>query len=560
MEIKKIDEWNIEALPEQPSHGASKEILKENAFLATFPRYNPNPVMRLNRELELIYANEAASKLVDIWHEEEHSDLAKMIKSTAEKVITHKKTEVIKLQVQEKVYLFFLYPAKEADYISIYGNDITEMSHLEDELLRLATVDVLTGLPNRHQLDVTLHHEIARAKRSETSLAVLFLDLDDFKKINDTMGHSYGDKLLSQCSRRMKHALREEDFIARFGGDEFVVVLSELSNYHDAGFVAQKLVACLRNPYEIEGRKFHMGVSIGISIFPYSGEDASTLVKNADLAMYRAKKEGGNNYCYFSEELGSKHQYRVCMENELRSAIATNEFYLHYQPQYDLEGNCVAVEVLLRWNSALLGEILPETFIPMAEKIGQIGAIGEWVLNKACEDMSAIGFPCAFSVNVSGIQLGDLSFFDFLDRCIKKYNIPNHYLELELTETSVVRNFDLLESASRKLKALNVKISIDDFGKGESSLGRIAKLPISKLKIDKLFIKDIHSNTTLAILESAYVMAKHLGFKVLQEGVEEKEQLEFLQQFPGVLIQGYYLVKPVSLSELKSIVRSNPKT
>lgn len=438
-------------------------------------------------------------------------------------------------------------------------HDISKRRNLIKELTHRADHDDLTGLPNRLYFNECLNQALARAKRKQRMLAVMFLDLDRFKLINDTMGHNFGDLLLNDVAERMRQTLREGDTIARQGGDEFLVLLPEIRDEQEAVFVSERILGVFTHPILLDGNEVYISTSIGISIYPNDGKDIDTLVKKADTAMYYAKEQGKNNYQFFTAGLNIKANLRLSTENSLRKALANGEFILHYQPQVNIESECiVGLEALIRWNSAEQGVVSPLSFIPIAEETGLIVPIGEWVLRTACAQNKAWqeqGFsPLRMSVNISARQFQEPKFIKLVAGILKETDLDPQWLELEITESIAMENGDAVVEMLNHFKALGVRISIDDFGTGFSSLNYLRRMPIDTLKIDQSFIQDISSGENGEEVVAAIIhLAKNLHLKVIAEGVETNIQKFFLKDKRCDELQGFLFSKAVSSEEVEKL-------
>lgn len=439
---------------------------------------------------------------------------------------------------------------------------------------QLAYYDTLTGLPNRELFRARLSQGIDLAKRHGRCLGVLFLDLDNFKRINDTLGHSVGDRLLKTAAERLMRSVRSSDAVtrtpgqdgserlARLGGDEFTVLPSEIGRSEEAAGVAARILANLSEPLQLAGLEMTVTASIGIAVFPQDGEDAETLVKSADMAMYSAKRSGGNSLQYFNRSMNEAALKRLTMENHLRRAVERGELSLHYQPQLDLvNGGICGMEALLRWDSPELGRVSPAEIILLAEETGIIVPIGSWVLKTACTQVKAwrdagISLP-RIAVNVSVMQFVQAGFPELVDRVPHETGLEPAVLELEITESLLMKDADHAIDTLRRLKALSVQLAIDDFGTGYSSLSRLKHFPIDRLKIDQSFISAINSDMgDKAIATAIIAMADNMKLKVIAEGVENKAQLDFLKGRCCDEIQGYYLSRPLPAGEAEAFLQS----
>jgi diguanylate cyclase (GGDEF)-like protein/PAS domain S-box-containing protein len=425
-----------------------------------------------------------------------------------------------------------------------------EQRQLIDQLAYQALHDTLTGLPNRTLLERRLDQALADARRHNWQLAVLFIDLDRFKQINDTLGHALGDQVLQQVAQRLEGCLRKSDCLARMGGDEFTVLLTELADSRHALRVAQKLLAAFEAPFHIEGRDLFLTTSIGISLYPRDGKDAVTLQRKADTAMYRAKNHGKNSCEFFAPEFGVAALERLDIENSLRRALDNQELRLYYQPQVDAGGKLAGFEALLAWNHPKLGMTSPTQFIPVAEESGMIVPIGSWVLAEACRQ-SAVwqhsGCPrVRVAVNVSATQFSRTDFTETVAEALSASGLDPSLLDLELTEGVVVRDLEESIRQMERLRALGVGISIDDFGTGYSSLSYLRRLPIDALKIDRSFLQEIDREpATIPLVKAIVSLAHGLRLTVVAEGVENRGQFDALRDAGCDLFQGYLLGEPV---------------
>ncbi len=438
-----------------------------------------------------------------------------------------------------------------AHYVWILA-DITERKEAEDRMRHIAQTDALTGLPNRMALLMRLAQILPDARRHQWKVAMMFLDLDRFKTINDTLGHQVGDELLREVACRLSRLVRESDFVARLGGDEFVIILPAISTPADAATVASKITATLSTPIEADGHELHTSPSIGISIFPDDGTDGNTILKNADTAMYHAKAAGRNNYQFFAAEMNQSAAERLNIERMLRHAIARNELSIDFQPQFDAASRQpTGVEALARWYHPTDGMISPARFIPVAEETGLIVDIGEWVLTAACREMAhwihAGLKPLRVAVNVSALQLRRRDFCETVANALATSGLAPELLELEITESAVMENPQEAIKVLERLGRMGVTLAIDDFGTGYSSLAYLKLFPIDHLKIDRSFVADIeHDLNDRAIAFGTIALAHSLGLKVIAEGVEPEDQLDLLRGNRCDEVQGYLLSKPMN--------------
>ncbi len=441
------------------------------------------------------------------------------------------------------------------------NEDITDRKVAEERVQYLAYYDALMGLPNRTLLQDRLTKAIADARRQTYKIALLFLDLDKFKDINDSLGHSVGDLFLQEVAERLKRFAREQDTVARLGGDEFLIMLTHLTDTPDAAVAAERLMDAMNPEFVIQGHSLHVSCSIGISIFPEHGADCEMLIKNADAAMYSAKTDGRNNFRFFTEDMNAQAVERLTLESSLRSALAKEQLFLMYQPQMDIAtGKISGLEALLRWQHPELGLVPPDKFIRIAENSGLIVPIGEWVLRTACcqarkwqdEGFSAV----TVAVNVSAIQFRQENFCGLVRRVLHETGLAPQYLELELTESLLLTNADVMLSVVQELKAMGLTLAIDDFGTGYSSFSYLRQFQVSKLKIDGSFIRDVAVNPDDAAITMAIIsMAKSLNLKVIAEGVETEAQMSFLRTHHCDEIQGYYFSQPLSVDKVANKLR-----
>lgn len=452
------------------------------------------------------------------------------------------------------------------NYLQCVVHDITERKYAEEEIQYLATHDSLTGLPNRFMFTQLLNKSIQYAKRHKQQLAVFFIDLDRFKIINDTKGHDAGDQLLQEIAERYKQSLRAADVVSRQGGDEFVVLIEDVHNLSDIELVATNLLANTIKPIVLLGDECRVTASIGISLYPKDGEDAQSLMKNADMAMYYAKEEGKNNYQFYSKDIQTQSSGRLAIETNLRFALERNEFSLHYQAKVDVKtGIITGVEALLRWQNPVLGSVTPMQFIPVAEETGMIISIGKWVLKTACAQNVAWqkqGLPAVcMAVNLSVRQLMENNLINEVKEALNESGMAPNLLELEITESMIMRNPKQMLDKLNEIKCLGVRLAIDDFGTGYSSLAQIRQFPITTLKIDRSFIRNIPENDgDNTIITAIITMGEALGLTVVAEGVETMEQLNYLKEQSCDEMQGYFFSKPIEPERFADLLRKQADT
>ena len=444
--------------------------------------------------------------------------------------------------------------------------DITERKLIEQQFQSLAHYDTLTSLPNRAFLMERLSQALIQARWSNNILALLFLDLDRFKTINDTFGHDTGDQMLKEVSQRLLGCVRDSDTVGRMGGDEFLIILPKITKVQDATIIAQRVNESLSEPFLLSGHECTIGASIGISQFPSDGKDAETLFKNADVAMYKAKEAGMNTYQFYNSTMNAASFQDLMLENKMRKALEYQEFLLHYQPQVDLKtSQVIGVEALIRWQDPDSGLIFSSEFIPLAEESGLIIPMGKWLIREACRQAKAwqlAGFSSLrMAINMSGKQFKQRNFVDLISDELKNSKLEPELLELELTE-SILLQSEVTSSVLNEFDKLGVKLSIDDFGTGYSSLSYLKKLPISKLKIDQSFVHGIsHDPSDEEIIKAIINMAHNLNIKVIAEGVETKKQIKFLIEQGCDEAQGFLLCRPIPAEKLEQkLSKDGPTT
>ena len=459
--------------------------------------------------------------------------------------------------------------ADDSDEITHFvavSEDVTELKSAQHEMEKLALFDALTSLPNRRLFRDRLEKALEYNQRAQKKLAIIFIDLDNFKQINDTLGHDCGDRLLITVSRRLRSELRLEDTVARLGGDEFTVLLSDLHSTADVRLVSQKLLSAIRRPIIIDGHEINVTCSLGITIAPNDSGDAGILMKNADLAMYKAKESGRNTLRFFTESMDREISNRVKMEKELKLALQEKQFELYFQPQINLAtGKIIGCEALLRWNHPTKGLTFPGEFISVAEDSGIIILIGEWVINEACRVAKQINQdrsdPIRVSVNLSAHQFQDPTLPSKVSQIIEEVGVNSQLLELEITETVLMTDTKLASSLLDGLKDLGVSLAIDDFGTGYSSLSYLKRFPVDTLKIDRSFVMDIpRDSNDMAITAAVLAMAKQLRLSVIAEGIETERQLAFLHEHACEGGQGYLFSRPVPIDQFEAYLKENADT
>jgi diguanylate cyclase (GGDEF)-like protein len=455
----------------------------------------------------------------------------------------------------------------------IVTRDTTERQKAKARIEYLAYYDILTGLANRQQFVRQAGGAIAAAKESGHMMALLYLDLDRFKRINDNLGHSVGDALLKNVARRLEQSTRTSDIlsspsesqrqarVARLGGDEFVVLLTGLTDEAHTSAVANRIRQSLAEPLDCGGHRLVVTPSIGIALYPQDGTDIEDLLVKADMAMYQAKDQGRNGIAFYGHSMALRSLGRLELENDLRAAFQSGDFQIYYQPKIELaSGAIIGVEALLRWHHATRGWIAPDIFIPVAEETGLIAELGDWVIREACKQLNAWASEglghLTIAVNVSVQQFARADFVESVLRTLWQYGVKPEQLELEITETLLMRNVDDTTACMKRFRAAGVTLSIDDFGTGYSSLGYLRQFPVDALKIDRSFVKDLHtSDDDAAICAAIIAMARELKLKVIAEGVANVEQLEFLRKHRCDQAQGYLISKPIPVADLERLLR-----
>ncbi len=474
---------------------------------------------------------------------------------------------------------------RDVQYMLRASNAFNSLKRQEDRLRYLAYYDPLTRLPNRRSFNEQLNRILKRSQRRNTNAALLFIDLDHFKRINDSIGHARGDRLLVEIARRLTMELREDDAInyfsdndaedaqdpeasteiARLGGDEFTVVLSDVADIADIEGVARRILDALSQPIALQSHNPVVTPSIGIAIFPQDGQDPETLVRNADTAMYVAKAEGRACYRFYNEAMNAKAVEQLKMEEELRDALRNNELELRYQPQVDVKtGEVVSLEALVRWKHPVRGMVSPLEFIPIAESTGQIIELGEWVMNEVarhCLYWDSLGLNAfRVCVNISPLQFNQNNLSKWIEDFLGQSGLPAERLELELTESAIMTDAETNITKLRELKAIGLDLAVDDFGTGYSSLSYLKRFPIDTLKIDQSFVADLDSPDGAAIVDAILALAKTLKLRVIAEGIENEHQLSYLVDKDCDLLQGYYFSRPIYPEDVPSMLRQNFST
>jgi predicted signal transduction protein with EAL and GGDEF domain len=471
--------------------------------------------------------------------------------------------------------------SRDVQYMLRASNAFNSLKRQEDRLRYLAYYDPLTSLPNRRSFNEQLNRILKRCRRHKTNAALLFIDLDNFKRINDSIGHGRGDRLLVEIAKRLTVELREDDAInyysdnsaeddshtsnteiARLGGDEFTVVLSDIPNAGQVERVAQRILAALSEPIALQSHNPVVTPSVGIALFPQDGEDPDTLVRNADTAMYAAKSQGRACFRFYDEEMNAKAVEQLKMEEELRDAMQNNELELRYQPQVDTAtGDVVSMEALVRWKHATRGMVSPLDFITVAERTGQIIELGEWVMKEVarhCNYWDSMGLPpFRVCVNISPLQFNQSDLPCSIGEFLRESGMQASRLELELTESAIMTDAQTNIEKLQQLKALGLELAVDDFGTGYSSLSYLKRFPIDTLKIDQSFVADLGTTDGAAIVDAIIALSKTLNLRVIAEGIEEKEQLDYLVARGADLLQGYFFARPIYPEDVPDMLRQN---
>jgi len=447
------------------------------------------------------------------------------------------------------------------NYVGLF-HDISDIKRAEEKLHYQAHFDALTGLPNRELFNERLRMAIAYARRNELPLGILFIDLDDFKNVNDSLGHYYGDLLLQQAAERLELCCREEDTIARVSGDEFLILAHYIRNEERAATrIAERITNAFKKPFMLKDKQMHVGTSIGIAIYPSNGETIETMIKNADVALYRSKGKGKNQFTLFTEAMNQEVLRKISLGNDLREALKRNEFKVYYQPKVNIRSGLISgMEALLRWNRWEKEMVLPNEFIPLAEDLGIINSLGEWVLSTACRQAREFGAlfnrDLSVSVNLSVKQFRQENLISMIEVILHQTGLSPGLLTLEITESIVIEDIKETIEILTRLKKLGIHVSIDDFGTGYSSLAYLKRMPLSELKIDKSFIDNVPNDAEASeIVKTILSLASNLKLNTVAEGVETKEQLALLYDQGCKEMQGFWFSKPLPASEMRSLIK-----
>lgn len=530
-------------------------------FLASIPQQNPNPIIRILPTGDIIYANEQGQSVLKQWTIE-HNGLPSQVLEQA--LQAQKTNELIRIEFKtaHKIYLFTFMWLDEFKQINIYGTDISQLKNAEQNILHLARMDALTQIANRQYFEETLIERMHEHKMYGTNLALLLIDLDNFKNINDTLGHHVGDQVLKVVSKRMVACLRSDDYLARLGGDEFIVLLSQ-SNESKATCVAEKILAALNKIVQLGEYHMNISASIGIAFYPDTGANTSELLKHADIAMYEAKKTGKNCCVIFSK---SRHYIQdrrnELLSKDIKNAALNNELYIDYQPQFNLANNqIIGFEALLRWRHPQHGLILPAEFIPIAEQTGCINALSQWMLKQSLDDYTR-SLSCVteakLSINVSLTQLNDMHFLETLYTILAEYDVDKNQLVLDISERVIAPHFKQITAIMRKIHEAGFKISLDNFGSPQVSIPKLLALPLDYLKLDSQLLQSIeHSARHRKLLRGIIKLAEELSISVIQKGIETKRQHQIILKLGCHYAQGFYYCKPIQIGALHQLIKQD---
>jgi diguanylate cyclase (GGDEF)-like protein len=543
-----------------------EELSQEDLIrLASFPELSPNPIIEINFQGKITYTNPAARlKFEDLYQAHlEHPILKELLNQSQ-----NRKGNLLlrELKIGDAFFEQYVHYLSDSHLIRSYIFDITERKRSEFMLQHQAFHDRLTGLPNRTFFQEQLSNLLSNPNQSDDILAVMFLDVDGFKNINDTLGHTLGDQVLKAFAERLTTCLRSGDIVARWGGDEFTLLFPAVKNAENTVTLAQRILDALKQPFEIEQQQLYIKSSIGIAIYPQDGEDVETLLKNADAALYRAKERGRNHYRFYSPTMTSKASLLFKLENLLYQALEQEELSLYYQPQIKIDtGEITGMEALLRWHNAELGAVSPLKLIPLAEKTDLIFPIGEWVLKTACQqnlDWQKAGLPvCPIAVNFSPRQFQQPNLINMIVKILQDTGLAPQFLEVEITETTLMQNANFARQALQDLQQLGIQISMDDFGTGYSSLSYLKKFPLNTLKIDRSFVQELTNNPQdTAIISAVISLGQNFNLRVVAEGVETLQQLELLRSLHCQEIQGYWFSRPLKAEDATQFLIQSVQT
>lgn len=535
---------------------------KKLQFLASISQQNPNPIIQMHPSGEVVFANAQGKTLVNYW-QGKHAKIPDKILEEAKKIIKTEHISRIEQEVKNKIYLLTIIWHKECDQILIYGTDISQLKNTEQNIISQSRYDVLTQIANRHYFEEKITETLHEHALKNKCLGALLIDLDNFKMINDTLGHPIGDRVLRAATKRMSRCVREDDFLARLGGDEFIVLLND-TQCDEAILVAEKMVNVLARPYQFGEYQIKITASIGIAVYPSSGKTANDLLKNADYAMYEAKKSGKNNHVVFSTSLHTGQNKREeILRKEIKSASEKNELYLVYQPQIDIHSNQIAgVEAMLRWQHPQHGLIMPNEFIPLAEQTGGIQSISQWMIEQALDDFFSfltINTHLRLSINASLSQINAPYFVNHLNDSINEYPVKKEQIVLDISEQSLYLPIQQVIQHLKLIHQSKIKICLDNFGSPQMSLPKLLTLPIDCIKIDKQLLEHIEVDAKHRMLLKGIIkIAKELRIETVQKGIETKEQHQIIKKLGCRYAQGYFYCKPVNVLQMKAFLTNHP--
>ncbi|KTD47839.1 EAL domain-containing protein [Legionella quateirensis] len=527
-------------------------------FLASIPKQDPNPVIRIQPAGEVIFANNQGKIILKQWRDQ-HEGIPEQLLREAHRARDTNQVLRIELEADSKVYLFTLIWMVEFKQINIYGTDITQLKSTEQNMLNLTRYDTLTQIANRKYFEEQLIEKMYEHQLDGKNLGLLLIDLDNFKIINDTLGHPIGDRLLKAATKRMVRCIRQDDFIARIGGDEFIVLIKD-ATYNSTKMIAEKIINVLSRSFQFGEYQMKISASIGIALFPESGETSSELLQHADLAMYQAKKSGKNNFAFFSSSLHFIQDKRNdIIKKELKLAVAKNELYIDYQPQIDIISNkIIGFEALLRWLHPQEGLILPGEFIPIAEQTGCIHLISQWLIEQSLQDYQSMlnsKFDGKLSINISLTQLNDARFLDSLNDNLEQYNIVKNQIILDISERVIAPYFNKIAKYLRKIHKNGIKICLDNFGSPQVSLPKLLSLPLDYLKLDQQLLTGIGKSAKNRMLLNGIIqLTKALNIDSIQKGIETEQQHEIIKSVGCQYAQGYFYCKPISILEVHKFI------
>jgi len=539
-------------------------------LLYHFPKESPLPTLQFSARGKLLYSNAPGQRIITDWNKAH--GIPKIWLKRIQETLKKDEANEYEYKHEDVTFIVKLSPSSESNSIYFYAIDVTERIQAIKKMEYLIYHDQLTDVPNRRQCENLLNQAIASSKRHNRKLALIILDINNFKSINDNFGRKKGDRLLRLMADRLKSSLRKEDIlskitnetlVSRVDGDKFAIILEDIKSSHNAGLVCQRILTSIKNPFILEKNELLITVSAGIATYPCIGQSGKNLFGFSEEALKKAKQIGRNSYQYYTKALHEQHTNLLKLENELSLALDKNEFSLVYQPQVLLNNlTVVGAEVLIRWNHPNKGFISPETFIPVAEHCGQIAAIGEWVIQTACKQWSdwknkGIKLP-KLAVNLSSTQLNKANLIEDINKIIMPLGLKSENIEFEITETSIMQDGIAVDNFLRELKHAGYGLSIDDFGTGYSSLERLKKLPVELLKIDQSFITELSKDSDdYFIVKSIISLAHSLNLLVLAEGVETNEQLSILKKLNCDIIQGYVFSQPLSPADFLTFLSKN---